>query len=418
MNVFAIHKGIGRLNACRKPIVVAAIVVMVMPIFVGCEEAYTPALKEPINVSAPTSSEIASLSEEIKQLVKGLEYSNKVAEDFVRMVISWKDAKGQPILVVWQKKLSKTKEDYGQGKMSKVQLAKVEGSIARELGQRIKKQISPDPDIKLFDLADIIKRKQAQCLGYSQIFYVLGDSVGLSVKATNVIEMVTPGPIPEGYGHAACIVSLTDGRTIIVDLVIDLVSRPFIVDKEFAKVGNYWELKNKENPLRVHRRIQILDKNGLIACIYYNQGNAYRKLGQLTKAISDYTKAIKLNPKLAEVYMGRGFAYHKLGQYNQSISDNSKAIELNPKLGVAYNNRGLTYLVLGQLNKAIHDFDKAIELNPNHVKAYGSRGLAYASIGKLEKAKKDLLKAVELNPDVKANVKQISDQFNLNLKLD
>ena len=36
--------------------------------------------------------------EQIKQLVKGLEYSDKVAEDFVQMISNWRDAQGRPVM--------------------------------------------------------------------------------------------------------------------------------------------------------------------------------------------------------------------------------------------------------------------------------------------------------------------------------
>ena len=118
------------------------------------------------------------------------------------------------------------------------------------------------------------------------------------------------------------------------------VSNAFMIDEEFGKVGNYWEPKDEANPVGIYRRIQVLDRNGLIACIYYDRGVAYAKLGQHTKAISDYTKAIELNQKYAAAYSSRGAAYSDLGEHTKAISEFNKAIELNPKYAVAYNNRG------------------------------------------------------------------------------
>lgn len=226
--------------------------------------------------------------EQIKQLVKGLEYSDKVAEDFVQMVSGWRDAQGRPVLTSWKQRLNQTEDEYKQGKISKEQLAKVEENITRELSQRIQKEISCN--IKFFDLVDVIKHRQAQCIGYSQLVYILGNSIGLSVEAIDVEEPMIGAFLPE-VGHIAGIVSLTDGKMMIVDLVPGaFVSKPFIIEKEFAKVGSYWELKDRDNPSGIHRRIQIFDKNGLIAAIYNNRGIAYYNLGQYPKAISDYTR--------------------------------------------------------------------------------------------------------------------------------
>ena len=47
---------------------------------------------------------------------------------------------------------------------------------------------------------------------------------------------------------------------------------------------------------------------------------------------------------------------------SRAIADFSEAIRLNPKYAKAYNNRGLAYKEKGQLDKANQDFAKAKEL--------------------------------------------------------
>jgi len=129
MGAFIISKVIAQANAYKKDIVVAGIIAVIIGTFVAGGKAYGSSPNEPSKASLPTSTEIGAVCDEIKQLVKGLEYSDKVAQDFVRMVTGWKDAQGRPVLAVWKKKLAKAKEDYKQGKMSKVQLAKVEEGV-------------------------------------------------------------------------------------------------------------------------------------------------------------------------------------------------------------------------------------------------------------------------------------------------
>ena len=65
---------------------------------------------------------------------------------------------------------------------------------------------------------------------------------------------------------------------------------------------------------------------------YYNRGLAYGKKGKYDQAISDFTRALELNPGNARAYDRRGFAYGKKGQYDQAISDFTKALEINPNI--------------------------------------------------------------------------------------
>ena len=54
--------------------------------------------------------------------------------------------------------------------------------------------------------------------------------------------------------------------------------------------------------------------------------------GNLPQAISDYTKAIEINPNYAEAYNTRGFVYGNQGNFTQTISDCNKAIEIESKV--------------------------------------------------------------------------------------
>ncbi len=106
---------------------------------------------------------------------------------------------------------------------------------------------------------------------------------------------------------------------------------------------------------------------------YYNRGVGWHEKGDYDKAISDYTNAIELDPKLADAYVNRGLAYARgKGWYDRAISDSTKAIELNPRDALPYNNRGLAYKGKGQYDRAISDYNKTIELNPRDAWTYNN----------------------------------------------
>jgi len=81
----------------------------------------------------------------------------------------------------------------------------------------------------------------------------------------------------------------------------------------------------------------------------------------------------------AKFYNNRGTAYGEKGQYDQAISDFNKAIEINPRYNTAYNNRGIVYRLKDQYDQAISDFNKAIEINRLDAEAYNNLAWLFAT---------------------------------------
>ena len=65
---------------------------------------------------------------------------------------------------------------------------------------------------------------------------------------------------------------------------------------------------------------------------YNNRGDAYRKKGDMDRAIADLTEAIRLDPKYANAYDNRGLAYRDKGDMDRAIADLTEAIRLDPKM--------------------------------------------------------------------------------------
>jgi len=127
---------------------------------------------------------------------------------------------------------------------------------------------------------------------------------------------------------------------------------------------------------------------------YFNEGAAFDKQGNLLQAISDFTKAIAINPNYAEAYNDRGDAYIHQGNFPQAIVDFTKVIEISSKYSVvAYQNRGFAYASQGNFLQAISDCTKAIEINPNFAEAYCIRGISYYWTKEYDKAWIDVHKA-------------------------
>jgi Tfp pilus assembly protein PilF len=105
---------------------------------------------------------------------------------------------------------------------------------------------------------------------------------------------------------------------------------------------------------------------------FFEQGKKNSSVENADSAISNYSKAIKIDPKYVKAYNNRGIAYIWKKQYDLATADFTKAIELDPKNGKAYNNRAIVYSYQGEIDKARQDIQKAqslgIAVNPDFLK--------------------------------------------------
>ena len=125
--------------------------------------------------------------------------------------------------------------------------------------------------------------------------------------------------------------------------------------------------------------------------------------GQWEEAVSDFSKAIELDPKYARAWQQRGYAHNQLQRWKNAISDFSKGIDLDPKNAWARVSRGNAYARLQQWENAIGDFSKAMDLDPKYAAA--PNGLAWLlatcpdqKIRNAARAVAPARKAVELAP--------------------
>ena len=194
-------------------------------------------------------------------------------------------------LPILEARLAKAREEHKDGKLLKSKLASLEEDTAKVLCLAIEKAVSfADPSRDTGQLPNVIRSRKALCLGYSQLFFVLGNSVGLSVKVIDVLELAS-GPVPFGESHVACLVELADDQTIFVDLTrnlryYSLITASFQFKETYEKVGVNWEVKNRHNLFGLYRKIQVLDERGLTALIYAGQLSVLCKKGDISHASS------------------------------------------------------------------------------------------------------------------------------------
>jgi tetratricopeptide (TPR) repeat protein len=117
------------------------------------------------------------------------------------------------------------------------------------------------------------------------------------------------------------------------------------------------------------------------------------------QAISDYSAALRIDPKLTSAMINRGWAYTLKEDYETAKADFDAALKIDPEMRGAYTGRGTSLREQGKFDEAIADFTEAIRRDATDADTYERRAKCYFELGRHEEALKDRNRAVELAPD-------------------
>lgn len=139
-------------------------------------------------------------------------------------------------------------------------------------------------------------------------------------------------------------------------------------------------------------------------------GRSLHRLGKLTPAIKEYSRAIEIEAAYGGPYYVTGAAYYFLaashylqGYIQAAIEDCYNAIKFKPTHCDSYFRLGTIYQELGETEKAKEMFERA-------TLCYFRRGLIQLDLGETEEARKWLERAARLSPEdeaIKMKLRQI-----------
>lgn len=132
------------------------------------------------------------------------------------------------------------------------------------------------------------------------------------------------------------------------------------------------------------------------------------RLNTLAYVISNYEKALELNPKEYS-------AIKMLVTLYSYINEQKKVQELlgniDAKDKSVYNTKAECYASLGQTDSAKYYFNCLVDSFPNEPSSYESRGKFYLNSGQYQEAKNDYLKAIKLSTELQSY--QLFDNLSL-----
>ncbi len=139
----------------------------------------------------------------------------------------------------------------------------------------------------------------------------------------------------------------------------------------------------------------------------YHLAFALDKQGHLDEAIAQYQKAVEFNPNNAAAYSNLAVDLTRAGKLADGIDSYEKSLEINPKNSLAESNLAAALIEAGRTQEAVGHINKALELDPEFADAHNLLGLVLARAGRLDEGVAQLEKAAALSPD------SLEFQFNL-----
>jgi len=135
------------------------------------------------------------------------------------------------------------------------------------------------------------------------------------------------------------------------------------------------------------------------AQVLVNIGRFYLKDGHYEKAVSEYQKAIGMDPQSVAAYNGIGAAYTMLEAYDEAIAAQQKALELQPDFAKAHAGIGLAYFRQNKTELALKHYRQAVTLAPQFLEAHLKIAMLLLNQKRHAEAADAYLTIISLKPD-------------------
>ena len=135
---------------------------------------------------------------------------------------------------------------------------------------------------------------------------------------------------------------------------------------------------------------------------YSTRAKIYLCLEDTTKALSDYSTAIKVKPDESKLYESRAQIYYELQQYELADADYREMTKLQPGDVMGYMGMGRNANAQKRWSDAIKQFDYVTKLANDYSSGYAFRAEAFIGLEKWNEATDDIISAMKLDWDRKA----------------
>ena len=243
-----------------------------------------------------------------------------------------------------------------------------------------------------------------------------------SISLWNDVINKYPNSVIAYNNRGTAKVDLGDYEGAIIDFNNSILLEPNYPGSYNNRGVAYFKSKKFQLAITDFQQAINLDAENLKA--YFNKGLVYEHLEDNNHAISNFDIVNTLQPDFFQTYKKKGDIYlFKLQNYISAISEYSKALALNPLHFEITNNRGVAKHKNGKLKEALIDYEKAAMLSPENAIVYFNLGMIKIELGKEEMGCKDLYQSLklgyknaetEINKNCEQDISQPTITKNLN----
>jgi Flp pilus assembly protein TadD len=198
-----------------------------------------------------------------------------------------------------------------------------------------------------------------------------------------------PTPVAGEQPHLPATLQIADGGICTLELLVNPQTGEKVV--EIVKVASQ----------TVSRETMRLAEEKMREALQHTQrADILTARGNPDGAISEYQKALSINPNDVVVQARLGVCFQRAGRMEQAQRQYELAVRMNPRYAEAWNNLGSSYHTRGEYNQAIKYYQKAIDNKPSLAAAYKNMGAAYFAQGRFEEGYRAFQAAFRIDPAI------------------
>jgi tetratricopeptide (TPR) repeat protein len=177
---------------------------------------------------------------------------------------------------------------------------------------------------RIYNLCEVLRTGDADCLGYAKLFATLGRQCGLDAGVVEIVVDNRGRNVP----HTGSLARLADGKRQFIDFWYGSTN---IRHKRLGlrvKRQGAWNIEDIDFPdIKKAEDTGYLPDDVVDAIMLYIQGNISLNEGKYDRAVGQYSRAIALYPQNARIFYNRAIAYEKLGLGEKAEADYSRALQ-------------------------------------------------------------------------------------------